>query len=66
MDFIEDNPDFGPKSKMTVSRIKFYKWLTSYNQFRYDCAPEEAKDMGGRWIRFRNKHELEVNTEIEF
>ena len=65
IDFIEDNPDFAPKAKMTVSRTRFYKWLVAYNQFKYDCDPEEGKDTG-RWIRFRNKHELEVNTEIEF
>ena len=66
VDFIEDNPDFGPKAKLTISRTKFYKWLVAYNQFKYDCNPEEGKDHTGRWIRFRNKHELEINTEIEF
>ena len=65
IDFIEDNPDFAPKAKMTVSRTRFYKWLVAYNQFKYDCDPEEGKDTG-RWIRFRNKHELEENLEIEF
>jgi hypothetical protein len=66
IDFIEDNPDFGPKSKMTVSRIKFNKWLILFNQFKYDCNPEEDRDMTGRWIRFRNRHELETDGEIEF
>ena len=65
MDFIEDNPDFAPKAKMTVSRIKFNKWLIAYNQFKYDCDPEEGRDTS-RWIRFRHKQELEVNGEIEF
>ena len=60
------NPDFAPKAKMTVSRIKFNKWLIAYNQFKYDCNPEEGRDNSMRWIRFRNKHELEINTEIEF
>ena len=66
IDFIEDNPDFAPKAKMTVSRIKFNKWLIAYNQFKYDCDPEEGRDNNSRWIRFRNKHELEENLEIEF
>jgi hypothetical protein len=65
IDFIEDNPDFAPKAKMTISRTKFYKWLIAYNQFKYDCDPEEGRDTQ-RWIRFRNKHELEKNLEIEF
>ena len=66
IDFIEDNPDFAPKAKMTISRTKFYKWLIAYNQFKYDCDPEEGRDNNSRWIRFRNKHELEENLEIEF
>ncbi len=66
MDFIEDNPDFAPKAKMTVSRTRFYKWLVAYNQFKHDCDPEEGRDSSGRWIRFRHKQELEVNGEIEF
>ena len=66
IDFVDDNPDFAPKAKMTISRIKFNKWLIAYNQFMYDCDPEEGRDTNSRWIRFRNKHELEVNTEIEF
>jgi hypothetical protein len=51
---------------MTVSRIKFNKWLILFNQFKYDCNPEEDRDMTGRWIRFRNRHELETDGEIEF
>ena len=51
----EDNPDFAPKAKMTISRTKFYKWLIAYNQFKYDCNPEEGREERGRWIRFRNK-----------
>ena len=66
VDFIEDNPDFAPKAKMTISRTKFYKWLVAYNQFKYDCNPEENKDRTGRWIRFRHKQELETDGEIEF
>ena len=66
MDFVEDNPDFAPKAKMTVSRTRFYKWLVAYNQFKHDCDPEEGRDSSGRWIRFRHKQELEVNGEIEF
>ena len=43
---------------MTVSRIRFNKWLIAYNQFKYDCDPEEGRDGNGRWIRFRNKKSL--------
>tara|TARA_R110001592_G_scaffold208002_1_gene459003 strand:+ start:3311 stop:5722 length:2412 start_codon:yes stop_codon:yes gene_type:complete len=66
IDFVDDNPDFGPKAKMTVSRTRFYKWLTAWNNYKYDCNPEEGRDSTGRWIRFQNKHSLEVNTKIEF
>ena len=65
-DFIEDNPDFAPKSKMTVSRTRFYKWLTAYNQYKYKCDPEEGREAGGRWIVFRNAQTIEENGKIDF
>lgn len=49
-DFVNEYPDYGPKSKMTISRTKFYKWLVSYGLFKYGVAPEEGRDMMGRWI----------------
>jgi hypothetical protein len=66
LDFVEDNPDFAPKSKMTVSRTKFYKWLVAYSLYKYDCKPEADRDEHGRWIRFRSKHELETNGTMDF
>ena len=49
-DFVNEYPDYGPKSKMTISRTKFYKWLAAYGLFKYGVAPEEGRDMMGRWI----------------
>ncbi len=66
MDFIEDNPYFAPKAKMTVSRIRFYKWLQAYNLYKYDCEPEEGRDNSSRWIIFRNKQHYEKTGELEF
>jgi len=62
--FIEENPDFGPKAKMTISRTKFYKWLISYAQYKEGISPEEGRDMKGKWIRIRRKNELEQQLEI--
>ncbi len=66
LDFCDDNPDFAPKSKFTVSRTRYYKWLVAYSVYKYNCNPEEGRDAGGRWVRFRNKHELETNGSLEF
>ena len=65
-DFVEENPDFGPKSKLTVSRNKFYKWLKAYAEFVTGVSPDEGRDSQGRWIRIRNKHELEYNGTLDF
>ena len=54
-DFVSEYPDYGPKSKMTISRTKFYKWLNSYAIFKYGVTPEEGRDQNGRWIVFKNK-----------
>jgi len=53
--FIQDNPDYAPKAKLTISRTRFYKWLTSYGLFRAGMPPEEGRDQQGRWIVVRNK-----------
>lgn len=52
-EFISEYPDYGPKSRMTISRTKFYKWLVSYGLFKYGIVPEEGRDFGGRWICFK-------------
>jgi hypothetical protein len=65
-DFIQDNPDFAPKAKMTISRTKFNKWLISYCMYKTNIAPEEGRDAQGRWMRLRNRHELEKNMSMEF
>ena len=62
---MEDNPDFAPKSKFTISRTKFYKWLEAYSMFQYNCKPDAERDQHGRWIRFRSNHELESNGKLD-
>ena len=56
--FIEEYPDYGPKAKMTISRTRFYKWLSSYAQYLTGVAPEEGRDPQGRWIRIRQNGSL--------
>lgn len=63
-EFIQEYPDYAPKAKMTISRTRFYKWLTAYAVFTTGVAPEEGRDPSGRWLRIRNKHEAEVQTRL--
>ena len=65
MDFVEENPDFAPKSKMTVSRTKFNKWLLAFSDYKFECAPEEGRDGPGKWLIFRNKQRLETNGFLD-
>lgn len=65
-EFISEYPDYGPKSKLTVSRTRFYKWLYAYAMYRFGVPPEESRDAMGRWIRFRRKDEFEVNGKFDF
>ncbi len=55
LDFVDEYPDYGPKAKMTISRTKFYKWLTSYGEYKYKSTPEEGRDMSGRWLMFHQE-----------
>ncbi|QGH72860.1 MAG: VirE protein [Podoviridae sp. ctrTa16] len=53
--FIEEYPDYAPKSRLTISRTRFYKWLESYAKFKTNELPEEGRDMSGRWIIIKSK-----------
>ena len=66
VDFIEQNPDYAPNGKMTISRTKFYKWLVAYCMHKYGIVPEEGRDATGRWMRIRNKHEGEQQSEMSW
>ncbi len=64
-DFINEYPDFSPKSKLTISRTRFYKWLVSYGVFKEGVIPEEGRDMTGRWIIFKKKKNPNNQTHLE-
>jgi VirE N-terminal domain len=54
-DFVDNYPDYGPRSKMTVSRQKFWKWIVSYAMFVSSRMPEEGRDMIGKWLILKPK-----------
>tara|TARA_R100001129_G_scaffold1813_2_gene1831 strand:+ start:4092 stop:6503 length:2412 start_codon:yes stop_codon:yes gene_type:complete len=64
LDFTNEYPDFAPKSKMTISRIRFNKWIASYSQFKYDCPAIEGRDKIGKWVQFVNKSYYDKQGEI--
>jgi hypothetical protein len=64
-DFINEYPDYGPKSKMTISRQRFYKWLYAYCVYKTGVAPIEGKDMLGRWFMMEEKDDSEEESEYE-
>jgi hypothetical protein len=55
MEFISEYPDYGRNSKMTISRTKFYKWITSYALFKEGTTPETGRDSFGKWIIIRRR-----------
>ena len=48
-----------------MSRNRFYKWLVAYGIYQFGVPPEESRDGQGRWLRYRNKHELEEQQSLE-
>jgi hypothetical protein len=61
-DFIGEYPDYGPKSKMTISRQRFYKWLHSYCLYKTGKPPIEGRDMTGRWITLGDEEPTEEDS----
>tara|TARA_R100001530_G_scaffold60360_3_gene43652 strand:+ start:11607 stop:14018 length:2412 start_codon:yes stop_codon:yes gene_type:complete len=65
LDFIDENPDFAPKAKMTISRNRFNKWLVAYSLFQFNCPPSEGRDNVGRWIEFVTPHFYETESALD-
>ena len=67
LDFVSEYPDYAPKSKLTISRTRFYKWLVSYALYKEGVQPEEGRDASGRWIVIKENKELEPKqSTIDF
>jgi hypothetical protein len=56
--FVREYPDYGPSSRMSMSRTKFYKWLNSFAMFKEGVPPEDGRDARGRWIVMRRKQDV--------
>ena len=54
-DFIEEYPDYGPKAKMTISRTRFYKWLSSYAVYKTGTQPDVGRDLNGKYITIKTR-----------
>ena len=65
-DFINEYPDYGPKSKMTISRQVFYKWLHAYAEYKTGQPPIDGKDNTGRWIELKSETIQEQEEEEDF
>ena len=63
-DFIGEYPDYAPKSKMTISRTRFYKWLSAYALFKMGVPPLEGRDSEGRWIQIVSQHHYESQSSF--
>jgi len=55
LDFVDDNPDFAPNGKRTISRTAFYKWLNYYGDFGGYSEVVDGRATQGRWIMFKTK-----------
>jgi len=69
-EFISEYPDYAPKSRYSVSRMKFGKWVHSYGLFKTGIPPQVGRDMHGKWMRivmslddFPNSEEMFANVQ---
>jgi len=49
-DFISEYPDYAPKSKMTISRTKFNKWMVAYGKYIAGTSIKEGRNAQGKYI----------------
>ena len=62
-DFIEDYPDYAPRTRMSISRTKFYKFLQAYADFKDGIEFEKGRDSSGNWMILRER-DAEVVTDF--
>jgi len=55
--FIEEYPDYGPKSRETISRIKFNRWMYAYGSCISSVKVEEGRDSSGKYIIIKSEPE---------
>lgn len=55
--FVEQNPDYGPRGKMALPLTKFYKWLDSWGDFMYNVRPTTYRSSLGKMVRFDVKYD---------
>ena len=65
IDFTNEYPDYAPKSRMAVSRVRFGKWLISYSHYQYGCDPLEGRDNIGKWIEFVHKSHYDTQSKLK-
>lgn len=55
LDFVKEYPDYAARSKHSISRNAFYKWLSAYGLYVHKQPPIEGRSQEGRWIKFINE-----------
>lgn len=63
-DFIDQYPDYGPKSKMTISRIQWNRWMVSYAKYISGDLPEVDRDSSGKWMRIKRQDEINIQLSV--
>ena len=61
---LEQYPDYGPKSKMTISRIRFGKWMVAYAIYQSGGQPELGRESNGRWMRIKKREEFVTQKNL--
>ena len=56
-DFISEYPDYAPKSKMTISRTKFNKWMVAYGKYIAGTNIKEGRNAQGKYIMIMKDNE---------
>ncbi len=64
LDFISEYPDYAPRAKMSISRIKFNKWLVAYAVYHTGASPQEGRDATGKWMRMKRPDEINSQRNL--
>ena len=65
--FTSDYTDYGPKAKMTISKIKFNKWLNKYSIFKFDTEIGKLlRSKEGKCFKYTEIEKAKDQKQIKF
>jgi hypothetical protein len=63
--FVDEYPDYAPRSKKSISRGLFNRWVEEYGLFNFGAKAERGRDSLGNWVIFKEEKKKSNQEKLE-